>query len=51
MYTGLNAQETVIYVVVVALWDRLLQHVIAPLPVCVAVIGLIGLVITLRSSK
>jgi hypothetical protein len=41
MYTGLNAQETVIHVVLAALHDRLL--------ICVAVIGLISLAVILRS--
>jgi hypothetical protein len=43
MYTGLNAQETAIYVVLAALHDQLL--------ICLAVIGLIGLVAILGSSK
>jgi hypothetical protein len=55
MYTGLNAQETVIYAVLVALHDQLLQRFVEQLPVCVVVIGLIGLVVArrvaFRSSK
>lgn len=43
MYTGLNAQETVIYAVLAALHDHLL--------IGVAVIGLIGLIAILGSSK
>jgi hypothetical protein len=43
MYTGLDAQETVIYVVLAALHD--------PLLIGVAVIGLIGLVAMLGSGK
>jgi apolipoprotein N-acyltransferase len=48
MYTGLNAQETVIYAVLVGLRDLLLQPLTAHLPACVsvgvgfAVIGLAG---------